>query len=85
MIAFSITRQRPAAERRLKPPRRNWTKALKNRHPVLTARRVKALDWDRHEKNIYEKVTHWFEVIEWCIVHFSGGGTMIQPSTATTI
>jgi hypothetical protein len=21
------------------------------------------LNWDRHEKNIYGKITHWFEVI----------------------
>jgi DDE superfamily endonuclease len=62
-IAFSVTRQRPAADRLLKPPSRNWTKVLETRYPVLKARRVKALDWNRHEKNIYEKVTHWFEVI----------------------
>jgi hypothetical protein len=62
-IAFSVTRQRPAADRPLKPPGRNWAKALENRHKVLTARRVKALDWNRHEKNIYGKITHWFEVI----------------------
>jgi hypothetical protein len=24
---------------------------------------VKALDWNRHEKNIYGKVIHWFKVI----------------------
>jgi hypothetical protein len=38
-------------------------KALENRHPILNARRVRALDWKRHEKNTYEKMTHWFEVI----------------------
>ena len=62
-IAFSVTRQRPAAERPLKPPGRNWTKALENRHPELRARRLKALDWNRHEKNTYGKITRWFEVI----------------------
>jgi hypothetical protein len=62
-IAFCVTRQRPAAERPFKPPGRNWTKALETRHPVLKARRVGALDWNRHEKNIYGKVTYWFEVI----------------------
>jgi hypothetical protein len=55
--------QRPTTDRPLKPPGRNWTKALENRHPVLKARRVKALDWNRHEKNTYTKITHWFEVI----------------------
>jgi len=62
-IAFSVTRQRPAAERPLKPPGRNWTKALENRHLELRARRLKALDWNRHEKNTYRKITRWFEVI----------------------
>jgi len=62
-IAFSVTRERPKADRPLKPPGKNWAKALENRHPELQARRVSALDWDRHEKNIYGKVTHWFEVI----------------------
>jgi len=62
-IAFSVTRQRPAVDRPLKPPGRNWAKALETRHPILGARRVGAMDWKRHEKNISEKVTHWFEVI----------------------
>ncbi|KAH8704341.1 hypothetical protein GQ44DRAFT_555900, partial [Phaeosphaeriaceae sp. PMI808] len=57
-IAFSATRHRPAPDRPSKPPGKNWGKALESRHPELRARRVKALDWDRHEKNIYEKVTH---------------------------
>ena len=24
---------------------------------------VRALDWNRHDKNIYPKITHWFKVI----------------------
>jgi hypothetical protein len=62
-IAFSITRQRPAADRPLKLPGRNWAKALETRYLILGARRVGARDWKSHEKNISEKVTHWFEVI----------------------
>jgi hypothetical protein len=62
-IAFSVTRKRPKADRPLKPPGKNWVKALENRYPELQARRVSALDWNRYEKNIYEKVIHWFEVI----------------------
>jgi hypothetical protein len=62
-IAFNVTRQRSKADRPLKPPGKNWAKALENRHPQLQARRLGALDWNRHEKNIYEKVIHWFEVI----------------------
>ena len=62
-LAFSVTYQRPLTDRPLKPPGRNWAKALEKRHSVLQARRVRALDWNRHEKNTYKKITHWFEVI----------------------
>jgi hypothetical protein len=24
---------------------------------------VRAIDWKRHENNIYDKITHWFKVI----------------------
>ncbi|KFY83605.1 hypothetical protein V500_10028 [Pseudogymnoascus sp. VKM F-4518 (FW-2643)] len=34
-LAFSITRQRPEVDRPLKPPGKNWTKALEKRHPRL--------------------------------------------------
>jgi len=62
-IAFGATFRRPTADRPLKPPNKNWSKALENRHPELKARRVRALDWNRHEKNTSEKIPHWFEVI----------------------
>lgn len=62
-IAFSATRHRPMPARPLKPPGKNWAKALESRHPELKARRVKALDWNRQEKNNYAKIMHWFEVI----------------------
>lgn len=52
---------RPPTERPLKAPGRNWARALEKRHPILVARRVKALDWNRHEKNIHGKITQWFE------------------------
>jgi hypothetical protein len=63
-IAFRVTRHRPTTDRPLKPSGRNWTKALEKRHLELIARRVKTLDWNRHEKNTYSKITHWFEVIK---------------------
>jgi hypothetical protein len=63
-LAFRVTCQRATTDRPLKPPGRNWTKALEKRHPELVARRVKALDWNRHEKNTYRKITYWFEVIK---------------------
>ena len=34
-IAFIATRKRPIADRPLKPPGRNWVKALENRYLVL--------------------------------------------------
>ena len=57
-LAFSVTRHRPTTERPLKAPGRNWAKALEKRHLELVARRVKALDWNHHEKNIYRKIAH---------------------------
>ncbi len=62
-IAFSATRNRSMSDRPNKPPGKNWVRALEKRHPELRARRVKALDWNRHEKNIYEKISQWFKVI----------------------
>jgi hypothetical protein len=60
-IAFSATRQRPAADRPPKPPGVNWAKGLERRRPELTARKNRPQDWSRY--NIYDKVVHWFEVI----------------------
>jgi len=62
-LAFSITRRRPMADRPSKPPGRNWPQAFQKRHPELTARRFRALDWNRHDINIYDKIKDWFEVI----------------------
>jgi hypothetical protein len=58
-LAFRVACHRPTTDRG-----RNWTKALEKHHPELIAQRVKALDWNRHEKNTYKKITHWFEVIK---------------------
>ena len=63
-IAFRVTRHQPTIDRPLKPPGRNWAKALEKRHLELIVQRVKALDWNRHEKNTYNKITHWFKVIK---------------------
>lgn len=62
-IAFSSTRHSPLPDRPLKSPGKNWVKALERRRPELVARRVKAMDWNRHDKNTYEKIEHWFDVI----------------------
>jgi hypothetical protein len=68
-LAFIIARQRssvfqaPASDVTIKPPGKNWPQAFHKRHPELKAKRVKALDWNRHDNNIYDKTVHWFEVI----------------------
>ncbi|KAI1525550.1 DDE-1 multi-domain protein [Pyrenophora tritici-repentis] len=62
-LAFCVTCQRSETDRPLKPPGKNWTQGFEKRHPETQARRVKALDWSRHEKNTYWKITHWFETI----------------------
>lgn len=63
-LAFVIARRRSKADVTIKPPGKNWPKAFEKRHPELKARKVKAVDWNRHDSNIYGKVTHWFEVVE---------------------
>jgi hypothetical protein len=70
-IAFSSTRHRPLPDRPLEPPGKNWVKALERRRPERVATRVKAMDWNPHNKNTYEKIEHWFEVI---------GGVLEDPA-----
>ena len=63
-FAFSIARQCSMSNKSIKPPTKNWAQAFQKRHPALKSRRVKAIDWKRHENNIYDKIVQWFEVIE---------------------
>jgi hypothetical protein len=69
-LALVIVRQRvsifqtPTTEDDdIRPPGKNWPQAFYKRHPELKAMRIKALDWDRHDHHIYEKVVEWFAVI----------------------
>jgi len=64
-LAFSLARQRSlvTTDDPIKPPNKNWPRAFEKHHPELKARRVRAIDWKRHENNIYVKIIHWFEVI----------------------
>jgi hypothetical protein len=57
--AFQI----PTADDGIRPPGKNWPQGFYKRHFELNARRVKALDWARHDHNIYDKVLQWFTVI----------------------
>lgn len=45
-------------------PNKDWPQASYKRHPELKAARVRAIDWQRHEKNIRAKVENWFEVMD---------------------
>ena len=63
-LAFSIARQRSMVINAIKPLGKNWPRAFERRHKELKARKVRAIDWKRHENNIYPKMTEWFEVIE---------------------
>ena len=42
---------------------KDWPKAFCLRHPELEAARRKAIDSERHEKNIRAKVQSWFEIM----------------------
>ncbi|KAF2848319.1 hypothetical protein T440DRAFT_360017, partial [Plenodomus tracheiphilus IPT5] len=57
-LAFVATRARPPIDRPVKPPGKNWAKAFEKRHPQTVARRVTAMDWNRHDNNIAGKMTH---------------------------
>jgi hypothetical protein len=45
-------------------PGKDWPQAFYKRHPELTAARVRAVDWQRHTKNIRTKVEHWFVIMD---------------------
>jgi hypothetical protein len=56
-LAFSITRRRTTTDSGIKPPNKNWAQAFERRHSELKPRRVRAMDWNRHDKNICDKIT----------------------------
>jgi hypothetical protein len=57
-LAFNIARERSTTRKAIKPPGKNWALGFSKRHPALKSRRVRAIDWKRHENNIYDKITH---------------------------
>jgi hypothetical protein len=48
-----------------RPSRRakNWAKSLEERHPELKTKKIKALGWDRHKKNVFPDITRWFGIV----------------------
>jgi hypothetical protein len=47
----------------VQPPGKNWPQGFYKRNTELKPRRVKAIDWKRHDHNIYDKVADWFDMI----------------------
>jgi hypothetical protein len=62
-LAFCIARRR-ATNRPAEPPKKNWPQAFRRRHPDIKSRNNRAMPWERHDNNIYDKVVGWFNVIE---------------------
>lgn len=62
-LAFVIARQRSTIEKLINSLGKNWAQGFVRRHSALKSRRVRAVDWKRHENNIYNKIIHWFDVI----------------------
>jgi hypothetical protein len=62
-LAFSIARRQSPATRPNKSPGKNWAQAFGKRHSELKSKRVRSIDWKRHEIHIYDKITEWFDVI----------------------
>lgn len=60
-LAQVIVRQRLSAfhtsltDDAVEPPGRNWPQGFYTRHSELKSRRVKALDWSRHDRSIYDR------------------------------
>lgn len=63
-LAHVIRRNRSTTDEEVKPLGKNWHRAFKERHPEIDKRRLKAMDINHHEVNIYNKVIYWFDVIE---------------------
>ena len=59
----SSTFQIPSADDSLQTPGKNWSQGFQKRHPEVAARKLKALDWNRHDLSTYDKITEWFTVI----------------------
>jgi hypothetical protein len=48
-----------------RPSRRakNCAKSLEKRRPELRTKKVKALGWNRHKKNLFPEITRWFDIV----------------------
>jgi DDE superfamily endonuclease len=57
----SSTFQTPTNNDGVHAPGKNWPQGFYKRHPRLRPRKLRLIEWARHD--IYEKVAHWFTVI----------------------
>ncbi|KAJ5240569.1 uncharacterized protein N7469_002160 [Penicillium citrinum] len=68
-LAVVIVRQRSSIFQardpslKVRPPGKNWPQGFYRRHPELRARRLRAIDWKRDDRQIEDKVRHWFAII----------------------
>ena len=56
-------RRKPSSKEQRQVPAKDWPQAFCKRHPELKVARLRALDWRRHEKNIYKKIVNWFDLM----------------------
>jgi hypothetical protein len=68
-LALIIVRQRSSVFQttvpslKIPPPGKSWPQGFYRRHPQLKARRLRAIDWKRDDRQIEDKVRHWFAII----------------------
>jgi hypothetical protein len=66
-LGWTIARKRSSAfqilldDVTIRPPGKNWPQGFYKRHPQLRPRKLRPIDWARHD--IYEKVVDWFPMI----------------------
>jgi hypothetical protein len=63
-LAFIIARQRSMTDKTIKPPGKNWPKPSSGATRSSSQKNLDAIDWNRHDSNIYDKIVEWFEKIE---------------------
>lgn len=56
-------KRKPSSQEQRQVPAKDWPQAFCKRHPELKVARLRALDWRRHEKNIYKKIVNWFDLM----------------------
>jgi hypothetical protein len=68
-LAVVIVRQRSSIFQardpslKVRPPGKNWPQGFYRRHPQLRACRLRAINWKRDDRQIEDKVRHWFAIV----------------------